>query len=213
MPILADIQTIASETNNRTVMLSPLSIAVLFSTLDAANRLHDWQGVNRELTQSEVDEIDAALSRARYELMTSLVGQIIIWVNADEPINALYCDGSTYERVDYPELYSAIDPIYHLDSNSFIVPDFRLRFPYGGSNSSDIGSEGGEAEHTLTVGEIPAHTHTIPLTTTTLAVEPGEVAVTTPVPILSDYTGSTGDSGSHNNLPPYHKVAYYIIAR
>jgi microcystin-dependent protein len=213
MPILADVEAIASNLFPRTASLSPMTLAVLFSALDAANRLYDWQGVSEDLSDAEVDTIDAALSLARYELMVGLVGQIITWAGNDEPTNLLLCDGAAYTRTDYPELYDAINANFHVDSANFAVPDLRARFIYGAGGLAAIGNTGGEASHVLTELELPSHAHAIPRTFTTLAVEPGEVTVLTPVPILSDLTGYTGGSQAHNNLPPYVRLAYYIVAR
>lgn len=211
MPILADVESIASNLNTRTVTLSPLSVAVLFSTLDAANRLYDWQGAGSSLTPTEIDQIDAFLSQARYELMTTLVGQVIAWGGENAPPNCLLCDGTGYLREDYPELYGALNNAFIVDADHFIVPDLRGRFVYGAAALGAIGTTGGEESHTLTEGEMPGHTHTIPFTATTLAVEPGEVTVLTPVPILTANTGSAGGSGSHNNMPPFMTLAYYIV--
>jgi microcystin-dependent protein len=212
MPNLADVEAIASSTPIRTVTLSGLTVTVLFSALDAADRLYDWQGAGFDLTPAEVDEIEAILAKARHELMTTLVGQIITWAGMDAPPNCLLCDGTAYTREDYPVLYAAIDSIYHVDPDHFVVPDLRARFILGGTSSSDIGIEGGEENHVLTTGEMPSHDHTIPLTVTTLALEPGEVAVLSPVPILTSSTGSTGGGSSHNNMPPYTTMAYFIVA-
>jgi microcystin-dependent protein len=213
MPILADVINIASVTNSKTVTLSALSVAVLLSALDAANRLYDWQGESEKLTSEEVDAIDEFLSIARYELMSSLVGQVIVWGGESAPANSLLCDGFTYTREDYPELYNALADVFIVDTDTFVVPNLSDRFVYGVSATNSMGSTGGEESHTLSESEIPGHVHSIPYTTSVLAVVPGEVPLLAEVPIITENTGSTGGGGSHNNIPPYTSLAFYIIAR
>jgi len=212
MPNLLEIQNIAADTPARTVTLSGMTVTVLFSTLDAANRLHDWWGAGYELTPVEIDEIYAALATARRELMLSHIGEVRSTAAATLPDGCLWCDGGTYERVDYPDLYASLAPAFILSADEFFVPDLRGKFVSGAVVVGDVGQTGGEAAHTLTVDEIPSHSHTIPLTATTLALEPGEVAVITPIPILTSSTGDTGGGSSHNNIPPYLSLGYYIVA-
>ncbi len=212
MPNLAAVEAIASDTPMRTVVLSGISTTVLFSCLDAANRLYDWQGAGAELTPAEIDEIEAFLALARTELMTSQIGEIKTTGSGSIPGGCLLCDGATYDRVDYPDLYAVLASAFIVDTDTFKTPDLREHFIYGASSSGSVGDTGGEATHTLTIGEMPSHSHTIPLTTTTLAVEPGEVAVLSPIPILTDSTGDTGGSGSHNNIPPFMSLLFYIVA-
>lgn len=212
MPDLLEIENIASNTPTRTVTLSGLSVTVLFSALDAANRIDDWWAGDVPLDQSQIDEMYEWLAVARRELMLSQVGEIRSFASAVVPQGSLLCDGGTYNRVDYPELYAALAPAFIVDADTFTVPDLRSQFILGAASSLDIGNTGGEPTHILDVAEIPSHSHTIPLTATTLAVEPGEVTVTTPVPLFTSDTGGTGGGSAHNNMPPFVTLAYYIVA-
>lgn len=212
MPNLAIVEAIASSNPPRTVVLSGISAAVLFSALDAANRIWDWQGASFDLTLVEVNRIIAILGDARHELMTIQVGEIKATVSGTIPQGCLLCDGATYAKADYPLLYAALATSFIVDSDTFFVPDLRERFSRGAMVAENVGNQGGETNHTLTVDEIPIHSHSIPATATTLAVEPGEVTVLTPIPIISSSTGDTGGGSPHNNLPPYIDVLYYIVA-
>jgi len=212
MPDLLEIEIIASNTPTRTVTLSGISVTVLFSLLTAGERISDWWAGDAPLDQAQIDQLQAWLAGANKELMVSQIGEIKATAGTIIPAGCLLCDGGTYDRVDYPDLYAVLASAFIVDSDQFTVPDLRERFIYGASTSAGIGATGGEAAHTLSVGEIPSHSHTIPLTATTLALEPGEVTVTTPIPILTANTGDTGGDGSHNNIPPYLSLGYYIVA-
>jgi len=70
------------------------------------------------------------------------------------------------------------------------------------------GDTGGEYDHTLTVSEMPAHTHDIPVKTPpsqeTFAGD--DVMRPDPTFTTNNATSSTGGDGAHNNLQPYIAV-------
>lgn len=88
-----------------------------------------------------------------------LPGTIIHVAYGSIPTGYLDCDGSTYLRTAYPELFKVIGTIYgSTDSTNFKVPDFRGRFLRGfGANSSSIGVPQGDGAPNITCsfGNIP----------------------------------------------------------
>jgi microcystin-dependent protein len=225
MPDLNQILAIAANFGVRTVTLSPDSLTVLFTCLDAANRRYDWTVNGNRPDESEWDEIDAILSLARYELMTSMVGQIITWAGNEIPENTLLCDGSTLDRIDYPILYAAIAPQFIVDADTFNLPDLRGKFVFGGSDTDESGDTGGYSEITLDVTEMPSHSHTdighVHTVETTLTL-PAQAGVgfggLTEVPFIPSNTGvasanltDTGGDLPHDNMPPYCVLAYLIV--
>lgn len=154
-----------------------------------------------------------------------MIGEVILWSGENPPnTNCLVCDGSTYARTDYPDLYSVIDPVFHVDADNFNVPDLRNRVPVGSGDTYATGDTGGESTHTLDVSEMPAHSHTDTGHTHTAEVSTLIAAQTPVVPIPVALPGvgvtgsgsanltSTGGDGAHNNLQPYIALNYYIVA-
>lgn len=71
----------------------------------------------------------------------------------------LFCDGSAVSRNTYKDLFDVIGTTYGPGNGltTFHLPDFRARFPMG-SNGGSL-TTGGASSHTLTVAEIPTHSH------------------------------------------------------
>jgi len=138
---------------------------------------------------------------------------LILPYGGDEPPPAYFwCDGNSVVKADYPELYAVIGGNFFEEDDVFYLPDLRSATVIGKSGDYPIGTYLGTETVTLDESQIPSHTHTIPLTTTTLAFEPGEVTVTTPIPFFTDNTGSTGGGEPHNNFQPSLSCNYIIYA-
>lgn len=75
------------------------------------------------------------------------------------------CDGSILPISQNQSLYSLIGTVYGGDGRTtFGLPDLRGRTPLHegqgtGLTQRNLGSDGGEERHTLTLEEIPAHSH------------------------------------------------------
>lgn len=71
-----------------------------------------------------------------------LPGMVIGTPRVEAPFGYLLCDGSSYLRADYPDLFDAIKDTYGADDDyHFNVPDFRGMFlrGAGGENSASLG--------------------------------------------------------------------------
>lgn len=140
-----------------------------------------------------------------------MIGTIFLWAGITDPVfAALPCDGSEYDRADYPALYDLL-AAFHTGPDTFMTPDLRGRAPIGTGSGYGIGDTGGEVDHTLTVGELASHTHGTGNSFTGLALAPGELPVLTPNP-LPAITGYTGDNDPHNNMQPYMALEFWIMA-
>jgi microcystin-dependent protein len=86
------------------------------------------------------------------------------------------------------------------------TPDLRDRFIVGAGSAYAVGGTGGEATHTLTIDEIPAHTHSAAGWTPPLT----RWYDTTAGSSLSYTSGFTGGDQAHENRPPYYALAYIM---
>jgi len=212
---LTALEALAANNITAWFRLSAVSQAVLFYATPYLTARFNWISknvVNDSISDSEWDTLQAYVDGLLYEAKQPMIGMIFPIVTIDPPPNVLPCDGSTYLRVDYPNLYDVLDTPFIVDADHFLVPDLRGRTIIGAGGAFSNADTGGEETHTLTVDEIPSHDHTIPATITTLVVEPGEVTALTPVPIITSNTGLTGGGGAHNNMQPYYALNYGIVA-
>jgi len=216
---LTALELLALDFRSGIYRLSPISLAVLFYATRFWSQKYNWKSLDPldSISDSDWDTISAYVDGLLYEVKNPMVGMIVAYMTESPPANVLPCDGSTYLRDDYPVLYEQLDTFFIVDADHFTVPDLRGRTVIGvgsgaGLSSYNTGDTGGEETHQLSVSELAAHDHTIPLTTTTLAVEPGEVTVLTPIPIFTSTTGSTGGDVPHNNLQPFYALNYGVIA-
>jgi len=125
-------------------------------------------------------------------------GGIIMWSGATEEIPAGWalCDG--VERT-LP------------DGSKKTPPDLMDRFIVGAGSSYGVGTIGGEATHTLTISELPPHTHAVQLYGDGDSGAGGTATSHNPSQVARNYTSSsTGSGTAHNNLPPYYAMAYIM---
>lgn len=199
--------------------LSGRALAFALSALIEMDYRSAWQqgALSESLTDTQWDDIEAAIEGATGELMnTAMIGTLFPCITANIPDGALECNGATYNRVDYPELYAVLHSAFIVDADTFTLPDYRGRVLIGlgtlGADTYSMGNTGGEARHTLTQAEIPSHSHSIPGTITSLAVEPGELPVLDPN-LIPGATGNTGGDTAHENRQPFGVARICVWAR
>lgn len=128
----------------------------LLSLVEHADQPRFWEGGDPFDIEQQAIRLFEIILKA-----TGMIGAIIPYYSRFPPAGTLPCDGSTYQREDYPALYAALEYDLHLNADEFKTPDFRGRFILAAQG--DIYpklSESGEAEHVLTIEELASHNHT-----------------------------------------------------
>ena len=133
----------------------------------------------------------------------------------NSPTGYLFCNGQAISRTTYSRLFSVIGTIYGNGDgvNTFNVPNLQGRVPVGLKPTETIfntlGNIGGTGAHTLSIDEMPAHTHTyLGVNSQNAASGVDNVAENAPRP--TETTSSTGGNQAHNNLQPYIVLNYII---
>lgn len=143
------------------------------------------------------------------------------------------CDGSLLSIAQNTALFSLLGTTYGGNgTTNFALPDLRGRVAVGQGNGAGLspyilGQQGGEEQHTLQMGEMPSHNHTMPASSATATMSSPKSDVfahlgTLPLPpelyaTTADstaYTGMVDPAGSsqgHENRQPY-LATFFIIA-
>ena len=170
-------------------------------------------------------------------------GSIVAYGATTAPSGWLLCIGTAISRTTYSALFAIISTTYGVGdgSTTFNLPDLQQRFPLGkaaAGTGSTLGGTGGAidhthtgpshvhttASHTLTISEIPAHTHQI-YTTCSANDDSGYIKTTGELgSVIYEVTESTGGGEGHShgntgaggtgatsaNNPPFQVVNYII---
>ena len=151
---------------------------------------------------------------------TPKAGFIYPLASATVPDGFLLCDGKAYSRTTYAELFAAIGTMYGKGDgkSTFNVPNLQTRVPVGAGSGYTLGSTGGEETHTLTIAEMPTHSHIVSNYSSSVGWSENSPSRSYLNNNDDGYVGSynptssyTGGDQPHNNMQPY-TVVNYIIA-
>lgn len=207
------------------VFLDSWSISLLLSMLSQNMPLWYWANEQHPLSEAEINDLDHKLAKAGGQLMQTMVGLIMPVCTAVVPEGTLLCDGSSHARIDYPNLYDSLDPVYHIDVDMFTVPDMRDRFIVGSGTTKPVNLAGGSFEHTQSIGEMPIHTHgNDPHQHSEVTATPIVVTIGLELPTASAIPGIGATGLSSVNIhnagggepmditPPFISLRYVVVA-
>ena len=89
-------------------------------------------------------------------------GVISQYAGSTAPSGYLICDGQSLSTTAYPALFQAIGYQYGGSGASFNIPNLQNRVPVGKGSETEfdtLGETGGSKTHTLSIDEMPSHTH------------------------------------------------------
>lgn len=90
-------------------------------------------------------------------------GIVMAYVGATAPTGWLLCDGTSYLKTTYPDLWTVLSTQgYGSTTTNFNVPDLRDRMPRGAATTgTSLGATAGADTVTLATGNLPAHSHEV----------------------------------------------------
>lgn len=154
--------------------------------------------------------------------MEPFIGEIRVFSFGFIPRGWVACDGRLLQVRDHQALYSVVGNTYGGDGKiNFAVPNLNGRAPIHPGSGIARGQAGGEEKHTLTIAEMPAHTHQVSGNSTLAKTISPQKAVWAKsadksfaeapnTPLHSSAISNAGSSQAHTNMQPYLVVQYCI---
>jgi microcystin-dependent protein len=152
------------------------------------------------------------------------VGEIRMFAGNFAPAGWMFCEGQLLPISENETLFNLIGTTYGGDGQStFALPDLRGRVPIHFGNGFTLAENGGAETVTLTVNQIPSHTHALlasqdtsdslnpggNVLAATLTITP-YISVPPTAPLSPASVTQVGGSQPHNNFQPYLCVDFII---
>lgn len=151
------------------------------------------------------------------------VGEIRMFGGNFAPAGWMFCEGQLLPISENETLFQLIGTTYGGDGQeTFALPDLRGRIPIHQGNGFILAETGGAEEITLTVNQMPAHTHPLLASSgNATSTDPGNNLLSKTVkliyragpadqPLSPQAVGPVGGSQPHTNFQPYLCVDFII---
>lgn len=151
------------------------------------------------------------------------IGELKLFPYDRAPRGWMTCQGQLLPINQNQALYSILGNVYGGDGvSTFALPDLRGRVPIHATNNIPLGASGGEETHTLTVNEMPQHTHQVSASgsaagvaeiggaTWAVAQSASYNPASSVVPMSQAAIGASGGSQPHPNMQPYLAMSFCI---
>ncbi len=185
----------------RTALGAPLPYATMDSTIvNIASKSNDI------ITQ--LDNLKTDLEASIATNTTNITNVSDAQLSVHSMGNAMYPVGSIFTSATHSTV-AAVEGLFGGTWLVFGTGRVLVGYDAGATEFDAAGKEGGEKTHTLTIAEIPSHTHTYQEAVDNADTSGRRNPRTIDQRIDSSDTGATGGGGAHNNLQPYIVVYMY----
>lgn len=128
--------------------------------------------------------------------MDEFIGTVKLFAGSFAPVDWQLCDGRLLPIQQYSAVYAILGTTYGGDGvNTFGLPDLRGRVPVGTGSGPTLtpvtaGQKGGTEKVTLTINELPAHTH---VATSNLTLKASSASANTTIPVVGSALSAAKD--------------------